>query len=95
MESNVKLLVLEEPTIGVDVGAKAEISRVLELALSNGPAVLLISSDFEEVERVCHRALVFSQGSAGGGESPRGPDRRRIDGIRVGGTSTARHGETQ
>ena len=62
MEANVKLLVLEEPTIGVDVGSKAEIYHLLQLSLQKGMAVLLISSDFEEVERICHRALVFSRG---------------------------------
>jgi ribose transport system ATP-binding protein len=62
MESCVQLLVLEEPTIGVDVGAKAEIYRDIDLAHKHGRAVLLISSDFEEVEKVCHRALVFNRG---------------------------------
>ena len=62
MEAKVKLLVLEEPTIGVDVSSKAEIYHLLQLSLKNGMAVLLISSDFEEVERICHRALVFSRG---------------------------------
>jgi ribose transport system ATP-binding protein len=62
METQVKLLILEEPTIGVDVGAKADIYHLLQLSLRKGLAVLLISSDFEEVERICHRALVFSRG---------------------------------
>jgi ribose transport system ATP-binding protein len=62
MEAKVRLLILEEPTIGVDVGSKAEIYRDLRIADERGRAVLLISSDFEEVEKVCHRALVFSRG---------------------------------
>jgi ribose transport system ATP-binding protein len=62
METHAKLLILEEPTIGVDVGAKADIYHLLQLSLRQGLAVLLISSDFEEVERICHRALVFSRG---------------------------------
>jgi ribose transport system ATP-binding protein len=62
MEAKVRLLVLEEPTIGVDVGSKAEIYHLLQRSLIDGLAVLLISSDFEEVERICHRALVFSRG---------------------------------
>jgi ribose transport system ATP-binding protein len=62
MEANVDLLILEEPTIGVDVGSKAEIYHLLKLSLEKGMAVVLISSDFEEVERICHRALVFSRG---------------------------------
>ncbi len=63
MEGRVKLLILEEPTIGVDVGSKAEIYRLLQGSLRDGLAALVISSDFEEVERICHRALVFSRGS--------------------------------
>ena len=62
MEAEVKLLILEEPTIGVDVASKAEIYHLLQQSLKRGMAVLLISSDFEEVERICHRALVFGRG---------------------------------
>ncbi len=72
MESEVELLILEEPTIGVDVGSKAEIYRDLDLAHERGRAVLLISSDFEEVEKVCHRALVFDRGEVTA--EVRGPD---------------------
>jgi ribose transport system ATP-binding protein len=57
-----RLLVLEEPTFGVDIGARAEIYRLLGLALEQGRAVLLVSSDFEEVAGLCHRALVFDRG---------------------------------
>jgi ribose transport system ATP-binding protein len=62
MEADVRLLILEEPTIGVDIGSKAEIYRDLRVADERGRAVLLISSDFDEVEKVSHRALVFSRG---------------------------------
>lgn len=65
LAAKVRLLILEEPTIGVDVGSKAEIYALLQQALSSGMAVLLISSDFEEIERVCHRALVFNRGRIG------------------------------
>jgi ribose transport system ATP-binding protein len=50
------------PTIGVDIGSKAEIYRDLRIVDERGRAVLLISSDFDEVEKVSHRALVFSRG---------------------------------
>ncbi|WP_431040917.1 sugar ABC transporter ATP-binding protein [Streptomyces sp. P1-3] len=56
------LLILEEPTAGVDVGAKAAIYRLLRDALAEGLAVLLVSTDFEEIVGVCHRALVFVRG---------------------------------
>jgi ribose transport system ATP-binding protein len=62
MEAGSRLLVLEEPTFGVDVGSKAEIYHILQEALDGGLAVLLISSDFEEVAGICHRALIFDRG---------------------------------
>ena len=89
MEAKVRLLVLEEPTIGVDVGSKAEIYHLLQQSLKEGLAVLLLSSDFEEVERVCHRALVFSRGQVVS-EIPRRRTRRRApDRGRVGRRATA------
>ena len=57
-----RLLVLEEPTAGVDVGAKAEIYGLLRTALQSGLAIIVVATDFEEVSKICHRALVFSQG---------------------------------
>lgn len=63
LRGNLRLLVLEEPTASVDVGAKATIHRLLDDALSSGLAVLLLSTDFEEVAGVCHRALVFVRGT--------------------------------
>ena len=57
-----EVLILEEPTIGVDVGAKAEIYRLLQTALDDGLAVVLVSSDFEEVANLAHRAIVFDRG---------------------------------
>ncbi len=57
-----RLLIAEDPTAGVDVGAKAEIYRLLDAALASGLAIVVVSTDFEEVARLCHRALVFSRG---------------------------------
>jgi ribose transport system ATP-binding protein len=92
METKAKLLILEEPTIGVDVGAKADIYHLLQLSLRRGLAVLLISSDFEEVERICHRALVFSRGRVVA-EIPR--ERLTVAALTqlaAGGASAHRHG---
>ena len=57
-----KVYVFEDPTAGVDVGAKAEIYRLFDVALQAGAAILIVSTDFEEVAKVCHRALVFDRG---------------------------------
>lgn len=57
-----KVLLLNEPTQGVDVGAKAEIHRrILQLA-SDGVAILVSSSDLEELEGICSRVLVMQEG---------------------------------
>lgn len=58
-----KLLICEDPTAGVDVGAKAEIYDLLNKALREGVGILLVSTDFEEVATICQRAIVFSQGA--------------------------------
>ncbi len=57
-----RVMVLEEPTIGVDVGARAEIYRLLAAAAAKGLGTVLVSSDFEEVAGLCDRALVFDRG---------------------------------
>jgi ribose transport system ATP-binding protein len=57
-----KLLICEDPTAGVDVGAKADIYRLIASAVEQGLAVLVISTDFEEIAHICHRALIFSRG---------------------------------
>jgi ribose transport system ATP-binding protein len=58
-----KLLIAEDPTAGVDVGAKADIYRLIARALEAGLAVVVVSTDFEEIAHICHRALVFSRGT--------------------------------
>lgn len=62
LEFATKVLILEEPTLGVDVGSKAEIYTFLIAVLKRGGTVLMISTDFEEIANVCHRALVFNRG---------------------------------
>lgn len=57
-----KFLIAEDPTAGVDVGAKAEIYALLFETLASGMGVLVVSTDFEEVATICHRAIVFSRG---------------------------------
>lgn len=57
-----RVLLLDEPTQGVDVGAKAEIHRIVDEAASRGVAVLVCSSDEAELERLCDRVLVLREG---------------------------------
>jgi ribose transport system ATP-binding protein len=62
LEADSRLFVLEEPTFGVDVGARAEIYTILARQVEAGAGILLVSSDFEEVAGISHRALVFRRG---------------------------------
>ena len=56
------VIVLEEPTAGVDVGAKTDIYELINSATKANLSVLLVSTDFEEVALMAHRAIVFSEG---------------------------------
>jgi len=57
-----RVLLLDEPTQGVDVGAKAELHRQLLGAAEEGTSVVLSSSDLDELAAVCHRVLVLRDG---------------------------------
>ena len=54
-----RLLILDEPTRGIDVGAKAEIERLIARLRADGLAILFISSELEEIVRDCQRVVVL------------------------------------
>ena len=62
LEINPKVLILDEPTRGVDIGAKAEIYSVIQQLASKGMAVLFISSELPEIIGVCERVIVMREG---------------------------------
>ena len=57
-----KVLILDEPTRGVDIGAKSEIYRLIDMLARRGVAVLVISSELAEVVGVCDRVIVMREG---------------------------------
>ncbi len=57
-----KLLLLDEPTRGVDVGAKAEIYKLIEEEREKGMGILVASSELEELLELCHRIVVLKHG---------------------------------
>ena len=59
---NPKLLMLDEPTQGVDVGTRQQVWDVIRKAASGGAAVVCASSDFEQLADLCTRVLVFARG---------------------------------
>ena len=66
MLQNPKVLILDEPTRGVDVGAKAEIYELMRHLANQGVAILMVSSDMEEVLGVSDRVAVMHEGAITG-----------------------------
>jgi len=62
LEINPKVLMLDEPTRGVDIGAKAEIYGVIQQLANKGMAVVFISSELPEILGVCKRVVVMREG---------------------------------
>lgn len=60
--SNPKIIILDEPTRGIDVGAKFEIYKLINTLKSKGLAIILISSEMPEILGLCDRILVLSKG---------------------------------
>ena len=60
--SNPKLLILDNPTQGVDVGAKEEIYHIIHKLADEGVAIIVLSSEAQEIIRVCDRTLVLFHG---------------------------------
>ncbi|MEG0281100.1 MAG: sugar ABC transporter ATP-binding protein [Morganella sp. (in: enterobacteria)] len=63
MESNVKILFFDEPTRGIDVGAKAEIYDLMRAFTKDGGTVVMVSSDLPELLLLSNRIIVMRQGS--------------------------------
>ncbi|RLK31849.1 sugar ABC transporter ATP-binding protein [Cupriavidus plantarum] len=61
-----KLFIFDEPTRGIDVGAKAEIFALIDGLVKDGAAVLLISSELPEIVNVCDRTYVMREGRIAG-----------------------------
>ncbi|MEU8251388.1 sugar ABC transporter ATP-binding protein [Nonomuraea sp. NPDC048916] len=63
LQTRPRVLLVHEPTQGVDVGAREEIYAVLRQAAQDGMAVLCASSDHEQLSLICDRVLIFRQGA--------------------------------
>ena len=62
LAAGAKVFIFDEPTRGIDVGAKAEIFALIDDLVAKGAAVLMISSDQAEIVHVCDRAYVMRDG---------------------------------
>jgi ribose transport system ATP-binding protein len=62
LQTDPRLLLLHEPTQGVDVGARVQIFQTLRSVASHGTAVICASSDYEQLEQICDRVLILAAG---------------------------------
>lgn len=66
LATNPKILILDEPTRGIDVGAKAEIYKIINELAAEGLAVIMISSELNEIINMCDRLVVMREGEITG-----------------------------
>ncbi|MEM8728442.1 MAG: sugar ABC transporter ATP-binding protein [Pseudomonadota bacterium] len=62
LQTEPQLILLDEPTQGVDVGARQAIWDSLDQAAENGAGILVASSDYDQLAAICHRVLIFARG---------------------------------
>jgi ribose transport system ATP-binding protein len=62
MRRSPRILVLDDPTSGIDVKARDQVHRIVERGADEGTAVLLVSTDSDELARLCDRVLILSRG---------------------------------
>ena len=66
LAAGAKLFIFDEPTRGIDVGAKSEIFALIDRLVAEGAAALMISSEQVEICHVCDRAYVMREGRVAG-----------------------------
>jgi ribose transport system ATP-binding protein len=66
LTANTDILIFDEPTRGIDVGAKSEIYKLLNDLARQGKAIIMISSELPEILRMSHRVVVMCEGQVTG-----------------------------
>ena len=66
LAKNPKVIILDEPTRGIDVGAKAEIYAIIDELAARGVSVIMISSELTEIINMCNRCYVMCEGQITG-----------------------------
>jgi ribose transport system ATP-binding protein len=80
-----KVLILDEPTRGVDVGAKTEIYSIMNELTKNGVSIIMISSELPEVLGVSDRIMVVHEGKVTGFLDKKNADQEKIMTLATGG----------
>ena len=78
LTADTDILIFDEPTRGIDVGAKSEIYRLLNELAQQGKSIIMISSELPEILRMSHRMIVMCEGRITGELSAPRPHRRSI-----------------
>jgi ribose transport system ATP-binding protein len=78
LEVGPQLLLLDDPTRGVDIGAKAEMHRLIRSIAAQGAVVLLCSTEADELAALCERVLIFYRGRIIGELAAPGIDARAV-----------------
>ena len=66
LHTNPDILILDEPTHGIDIGAKFEIYQLIQQLSAGGKGILLISSELSELINLCHKIMVIREGKIAG-----------------------------
>ena len=85
MNTNVRVFIFDEPTRGIDVGAKAEIYQLMVDIAAQGNAVIMVSSELPEVLGVSDRILIMREGKITGELLAHEPDEESIMSFAIGG----------
>ena len=62
LEANSRIIIFDNPTQGIDIGAKSEIYEVIMQLAKEGKGIIILSSEFSEILRVCDRVIVMFHG---------------------------------
>lgn len=89
LQQKPRILLLDEPTQGVDVSSRAEIYSLVREAVAQGCAVLLVTSDFEELARASDRVIVLAHGTVVADVRPPNLDAARLTQLAYGGREVA------
>ena len=84
LETKPRILILDEPTRGIDVGAKYEIYMLMKKAVENGSSIILISSELPEVLNMSNRVLTIAGGRITGEFDPEKASAQEIMNMAIG-----------
>lgn len=93
LQMNPKLLILNEPTRGIDIGAKAEIYKIMKELTDEGISILMISSEMPELLGMAHRIIVLNEGMLSGELLAEEATQEKIFALATGGDTNGKNNE--